>query len=70
MRTSSRLVTGLHINHAVRCEPSLGDGGREKGLMRDAPQDLAPRARGDSCGEQRSRRAVNGAIAAVATSAA
>jgi len=50
-------VTGVHIDDAIGKEPSLGDGGREEVLPCDTPQDLALRSRGNSGGEQRSRRA-------------
>jgi hypothetical protein len=57
-------VTSLRVDHAIGQEPGLGEPRREEILTREAPQDLALRARGDSRGEQRRRRAVDGAIAA------
>ena len=58
------VVAGLDIDHSVRDEPRLGDRRREQVGPRDAPEDLAPRARGDPCAEQGGRRAIDGAIAA------
>ena len=58
------LIAGLDIDDAVGQETGLGEGGREEILPRDAPQHLAPCARGDAGGEQRRGRAVDGAIAA------
>ena len=57
-------VTRFHVDDAIGQEAGLGDGRREEVLPRDAPQDLASCARGDSRGEQRSCRAVDRAIAA------
>jgi len=57
-------VTRLRVDHVVGQEPGLGEGGCEEILTRDAPQDQAARARGDSRGEQCRRRAVDRAIAA------
>jgi len=58
------LVTRVDIDDAIGQEPGLSDGEREEILPRDTPQDLASRARGNSRGEQRSRRTVDRAIAA------
>jgi hypothetical protein len=62
-REDGCLVVGFHVDDAIGQEPGLGDGGREEILARETPQDLAPRARGDSRSEQCSRRAVDRAIA-------
>lgn len=58
------VVTGLDVDHAVGCEACLCERGREQVGSRDAPQGLAGRTRCDAGREQRSGRAVNGAIAA------
>ena len=58
------LVTRFQVEDAIGQETGLRDGGREEILPRDAPQDLTPRARGNSRGEQCRRRTVDRAIAA------
>jgi hypothetical protein len=58
------LVTRVYVNDTIWQQTGLGEGGREKVVAPDTPQDLARRARSDPRGEQRSRRTVNRAIAA------
>ena len=60
-----RLLIGrLDIDHPVGRQPGLSERRREEVLAGDAPQHLAPCPRGNSCGKQRRRRAVDRAIAA------
>jgi hypothetical protein len=63
-REDRRLVVAVHVDDAIGQKPGLGERGREEILTRNAPQDLAPRARGDARGEQCRSRAVDRAIAA------
>ena len=58
------LVAGLDVDDPVRSKPGLGDGRREQVLPGDAPQHLALGPGGDAGGEQRGRRAIDGAVAA------
>lgn len=58
------VVACFDIDHAVRRETGLGERGREEVGPRDAPENLADRARCDPGCEQCGGCAVNRAIAA------
>ena len=63
-REDRLFVTRIYVDDAIGQETRLGDAGREEVLACDTPQDLAPRARSDSRGEQCGRRTVGRAVAA------
>lgn len=58
------VVAGLNIDDPVRFEAGLRQRRGEQVWAGDAPQDLAPRSRRHTAGEQRCCRTVDGAIAA------
>ncbi len=58
------VVPGLDMDHPVGRKTRLFETGREQILLRDAPEHLSFRPRGDPGGEAGRGRAVHGAIAA------
>ncbi len=58
------VVAGLDIDDAVRRQTGLRQRRREQIWPRHAPQHLSPHPGSDAGGKQRSRRAMNGAVAA------
>lgn len=58
------VVTCLDVDHPVGRQPCLCECGRKKVWARDAPEHLAFRPRGDPASEERSGRAVDGAVSA------
>lgn len=57
-------VACLDIDHAIRRQAGLGQGGREQVRSSNAPEHHAARSGRNPGGEQRCRRTVNGAVAA------
>lgn len=58
------VIASLDIDDPVRRQTGLGEGGGEEVGPRDAPEDFAAGPCRDPSGEEDSRRAVDGAVAA------